>query len=154
LLYFNKYKTPLHTGGKEDKMENTNTEKPKNEYIPGVCNIGPAERRAREMSGWIGLAITIVLWGIFIFAHTPQIWRLFIFLPAGMAATGFLQSAFHFCAGFGMKGVFNFGPEVGKTDTVIQAEFRKKDRQKALFILFLSAVTGAVAAVAAVLIKF
>jgi hypothetical protein len=53
-----------------------------------------------------------------------------------------------------MKGVFNFGPEVGKTDTVIQAEFRKKDRQKALFILFLSAVTGAVAAVAAVLIKF
>jgi hypothetical protein len=132
-------------------MENANKEK--NEYIPGVCNIGPAERRARRMAGWMGLAATITLWGIFIFAHIPQIWRLFIFLPASMAATGFLQSAFHFCAGFGMRGVFNFGPEVGKTDTVEQAEFRKQDRNKALFIIFLSCVIGAVAAAAGVLIK-
>jgi len=130
------------------------TDKSKSEYIPGVCNIGPAERRARRMAGWMGLGITAALWAIFMFTHTPQIWRFFVFLPASMAATGFLQSAFHFCAGFGMKGVFNFGPEVGKTDTVMEAEFRKKDRQQALFILFLSLLIGAVVGVAAVLIKF
>jgi hypothetical protein len=130
------------------------TDKSKSEYIPGVCNIGPAERRARRLVGWIGLGATIALWVIFALTSTPHIWRLFVFLPASMAAAGFLQSALHFCAGFGMKGVFNFGPEVGKTDTVLQAEFRKKDRQKALFILFLSVLIGAVAAVAAFLIRF
>jgi hypothetical protein len=85
---------------------------------------------------------------------TPQVWRFFIFFPASLAATGFLQSTLHFCAGFGMKGVFNFGAEVGKTDTVLQAEFRKKDRQKAYFILFLSVIIGAALAVTVFLIKF
>jgi hypothetical protein len=137
----------------EDLMEKEGTAKPGNEYIPGVCNIGRAEIRMRRLSGWAGLGFTAALWMMFALMHIPQAWRLFVFLPAGMAATGLFQSVFHFCAGFGMKGVFNFRPDVGKTDTVIQAEFRKKDRQKALFILFLSAVTGAVVAVAAVLIK-
>jgi hypothetical protein len=131
-----------------------NIDKTKSEYVPGVCNIGPAEIRMRRMSGWAGLGATLVLWAALAVFHAGQPWRLFVFLPASMAATGFLQAAFHFCAGFGMKGVFNFGPEVGKTDTVIQAEFRKKDRQKALFIIFLSAVIGAVVAAAAFFIKF
>jgi hypothetical protein len=34
-----------------------------------------------------------------------------------------------------LPGVCNIGPEVGKTDTVMQAEFRKKDRRKSLYIL-------------------
>jgi hypothetical protein len=143
----------IQIGLREVFMEKDETNKTKSEYIPGVCNIGPAERRARRMVGLGGLGITIVLWAIVIFVHVPQIWRLFIFLPASMGATGFLQSAFHFCAGFGMKGVFNFGPDVGKTDTVMEAEFRKKDRQKALFILFLSVMIGVAVALAAVVIK-
>jgi accessory gene regulator protein AgrB len=126
----------------------------KNEYIPGVCNIGEAEIRMRAASGWAGLAGVIVLWAILALVHSAQVWRLFVFLPASLAAAGFYQAALHFCAGFGMKGVFNFGPDVGKTDTVIQAEFRKKDRQKAVFILLLSALTGAAAALAAFFIKF
>ena len=51
-------------------MEKDETNKTKSEYIPGVCNIGPAERRARKMVGFGGLPI---------------------FLPASMGATGFLQ---------------------------------------------------------------
>jgi hypothetical protein len=124
-----------------------------NVYIPGTCNIGPAERRMRRMSGWLGLGVTIILWGIFVAAHTPQVWRFFVFLPASMAATGFLQDAFHFCVNFGMRGLFNFGPEVGKTDNVLQAEFRKKDREKAMLILFLSMLIGAAVAAASVLIR-
>jgi hypothetical protein len=49
-----------------------------------------------------------------------------------LSTEGFLQTAFHFCAGFGMQGVFNFGAEVGKTETVEQAEFRQKDQRKPL----------------------
>jgi hypothetical protein len=139
---------------KEHIMEKEGSAKPGNEYIPGVCNIGRAEIRMRAASGWMGLGVTIVLWSVLALTHTLPGWRLFVFLPAMLGASGFLQAAFHFCAGFGMKGVFNFGPEVGKTDTVMQAEFRKKDRQKALFILLLSVLIGAVAAVAAFLIRF
>jgi hypothetical protein len=123
----------------------------KPEYIPGVCNIGPAERSLRRKVGWIGSGITIALWAVLLSDHTPRIWRLFIFLPAAMAAVGFLQSAFHFCAAFGLKGLFNFGSELGKTDTVMQAEFRKKDRQRAWLILFLSVMTGMITAAAAYL---
>ena len=135
-------------------MENGGNDRRENEYIPGVCNIGKAEIRVRALSGWAGLGATAALWAILALVHAGQPWRLFIFFPASLAASGYFQAAFHFCAGFGMKGVFNFGPEAGKTDTVIQAEFRKKDREKALLILFLSALTGAALAIAAYLIKF
>jgi len=41
-------------------------------------------------------------------------WRLIIFIPAMMAADGFLQAGMHFCGYFGMRGVFNFSLEAGK----------------------------------------
>jgi hypothetical protein len=66
-----------------------------------------------------------------------------------MAAAGYLQAHMHFCAGFGSKGLFNFGPEVGKTETVTQAEFRAKDRKKALQIIALSVFIGVVVAIVA-----
>ena len=30
------------------------------EYIPGVCNIGPAKIRRRRQSGWIGVGATLI----------------------------------------------------------------------------------------------
>ncbi len=120
----------------------------KSEYIPGVCNIGPAEIRNRRMFGWIGLGVTLILWGAFLVFGVPAGWRLLLFFPAAMSAIGFLQAALHFCANFGMRGLFNFGPEVGKTDTVEQAEFRRKDRMKAMQIILYGSVIGAVVAIA------
>ena len=122
------------------------------QYVPGVCNIGTAEIQRRRQSGWIGLAVTIVAWGAFIAFRVPAPWRLFLFLPAAGSATGFFQAGFHFCAGFGIRGVFNFGSEVGKTDTVEQAEFRRKDRTKARLIGLYSALVGIVVAAAAFLV--
>jgi hypothetical protein len=66
-----------------------------------------------------------------------------------MAATGFLRASWHFCAKFGLRGVFNFGPNAGQTDTVELAEFRRQDRRTALKIISLSALVGAVVAAAA-----
>jgi len=124
------------------------------EYVPGVCNIGPAEIRRRMQGGWIGLGVTILLWGAFFIFRVPAAWRLTLFLPAMLGATGFLQAALHFCADFGMRGVFNFGPQVGKTDTVEQAEFRLKDLRKARLIGLYSALVGIAVAVAGLLLYF
>jgi hypothetical protein len=112
------------------------------EYIPGICNIGPAEIQKRKMAGWLGLSATIIVWVLFWIFHTPAPWRLLLFLPAAGSAVGFLQAAFHFCAAFGMLGVFNFGSQVGKTESVAQAEFRRKDQQKAIQIIIYSAMIG------------
>jgi len=124
------------------------------EYIPGVCNIGQAEIRMRRQGGWLGLGATIVLWLAFFVFNVPAPWRLFLFVPAALGATGFFQAALHFCAAFGMRGVFNFGPAVGKTDTVEQAEFRRQDRGKAQQIAFYSALVGIAVAVAGYLLTF
>jgi len=81
--------------------------------------------------------------------RVPAAWQLLLFIPASMAASGFLQAYMHFCAGFGSRGLFNFGPKAGKTETVMQAEFRAKDRKKALQILALSLIIGVVVAIIA-----
>lgn len=119
-----------------------------NKYVPGVCNIGDDEIKRRRQSGWIGLAATVVLWGIFVWLDAAPVWRLLIFFPAMMSATGLLQAYMHFCAYFGFASLFNFG-DVGKTDSVQQAEFRAKDRKKAWQIVIYSVLIGiAVAALA------
>jgi hypothetical protein len=113
-----------------------------NSYIPGVCNIGRAEIARRRQVGWIATIITLTAGIILFVAHVPAAWRLLLVIPAAMAASGFLQAYMHFCAGFGSRGLFNFGPAVGKTETVTQAEFRAKDKKKALQILGLSLLIG------------
>ena len=118
-----------------------------NKYIPGVCNIGPAEIDKRKQAGWTGLIATFVLWATFIWFGTPAIWRLTLFLPAMMSASGFLQAYMHFCAYFGFASLFNFG-DVGKTDTVQQAEFRAQDRLKAWQIIIYAVLVGLAAALA------
>lgn len=112
-----------------------------NKYIPGVCNIGPEEIKKRKQSGWIGLIATIALWAIFIWFDIPSIWRLTLFFPAMMSATGFLQAYMHFCVYFGFANLFNLG-NVGETDSVDQAEFRAQDRKKAWQIVIYSILVG------------
>lgn len=112
------------------------------EYIPGVCNIGPEERMRRIRGGWAGLIVTLALECLFIIFRVGAHWQLILFLPAAVGATGFLQAAFHFCAAFGFSGVFNFTADVGKTVTVEQAEFRRKDRAKALQIVTYAILIG------------
>ena len=122
--------------------------KDKAEYVPGVCNIGPAEIRKRRQGGWFGAGATVLLWAALLIFRLPSPWRLTIFLPAAAAASGFLQAAFHFCAGFGLRGVFNFG-SVGKAETIEQAEFRQKDRRMARLIGLYSVLIGIAAALLA-----
>ena len=118
------------------------------EYVPGVCNIGPAEIRSRKLAGWVGLAATVLLWGFLFLFRAPAPWRLSLFFPATASAVGFLQAGMRFCAAYGILGVLNVGSSVGTTDTVEQAEFRRQDRRKAVQIILYSSLIGIAAALA------
>lgn len=122
-----------------------------NVYQPGVCNIGPAEIRQRRMSGYLGLAIAVVFLVLAFALGWPNWVRLLVALPVALAATGFLQAAFHFCVKFGTQGIFNFG-EVGTHEAVHEAEYRRKDQRKVLLIVGLTALIAAVVAIGAFLI--
>ena len=114
-------------------------------YIPGTCNIGADEIIRRQRSGWISLAAAIVLWSAFIWLNVDPVWRLALFIPATLAATGFLQAYMHFCTYFGFASLLNFGG-VGRTDSVVQAEYRRQDRRKAWQIVAYAVVMGVVVA--------
>jgi hypothetical protein len=119
----------------------------KSEYIPGVCNIGLLEIKRRSQTGWSGLGATIIPGAVLFLLRVHPAWRLLLFFPAVISAVGFFQAGMRFCAAFGMRGVFNFGPEVGRTETVDQAEYRLKDRKKSIRIILYSIMIGIAVAV-------
>jgi len=133
-------------------MATQSERKASNEYIPGVCNIGPAERRMRRRSGFLGLIVTLVVLIILLATDVHWAWRLFLVIPATVAATGFLQDRFHFCVGFGMKGIFNVINSAGVVDNVELEEFRQADRRKAIKILFYSLAIGLIVTALAILL--
>lgn len=101
-------------------------------YIPGVCNIGPAEINKRLRIGYIGLALMI----IFIISaevyDIPQIWKLALFAPTVYALSGFIQARNHFCFLFGFLGLFSF---TGKKTRVRDEHQLQKDRSRALYLI-------------------
>jgi len=121
-------------------------------YIPGVCNIGPAEIAQRKQSIYIGLAGTLILALILGLTHASIVWRILFFIPATMAAAGFFQGYFHFCIKFGMQGMYNVMKPLGQTESVEKAEFRNADRKKAITILILSAMFGVLIMLVALLV--
>ena len=123
-----------------------------NEYIPGVCNIGEAERAKRRLTGLISTIAAVILLAFLLTTDTPHAWRLLLVLPIASAASGFLQDAMHFCAGFGFKGVFNVINSAGITDNVQLEEFRRKDRAKALQITGFALLIGTTVALISLLL--
>jgi hypothetical protein len=121
------------------------------EYLAGVCNIGPEEIARRRNLGWIGLAVAIVLLAILVWAGVNPWWRLFVFFPAMLSASGFLQAYFRFCSGYARRGVFNFG-SLGATHPVTDATSKTKDRKQGNRIMLWAVLIGAVAAIVVVLL--
>jgi hypothetical protein len=119
------------------------------EYVAGVCNIGPKEISRRRNVGWIALAITLVLLAILIWIGVNPWWRLLVFFPATISASGFLQAYFQFCSGFARIGVFNFG-SLGQKNKVTDESSKMKDRRKGNQILLYSVLIGAAVALISV----
>lgn len=120
-------------------------------YRPGVCNIGPAEIARRRMAGHAGLIATLGLLAILVVVGAPPLTRLLVILPAAASASGYLQAWLKFCAGFGSRGIFNFGP-VGVTQPVLDDDARARDRARANRIGLASLVIGVAVGVTAAVI--
>ena len=104
------------------------------EYIPGSCNIGPAEIRQRRAVATIGFALfitsSIALFGI----DAPRATRLGLFFPLLVASVGWVQSRKKFCLAYGFMGTFNFG-KLGKLSRVADKASKRADRLTAISIL-------------------
>ena len=120
-------------------------------YRPGVCNIGPAEIARRRMAGHVGLIATVIVLAALIAIGAPPIFRLVAILPAAASALGYFQAWLKFCAGFGSRGIFNFGA-LGESTTVADDDARAKDRRRARQIGLAALAVGVVIGVAAALL--
>jgi hypothetical protein len=103
------------------------------------------------MVGHLGLAATIVVLALLLLLHAPSWARLILVLTAGGAASGYLQAWLHFCAGFGSRGLYNFGP-LGSEEQVVDPADRARDRARSTAIGLSSLAIGVVVGVAAVLL--
>lgn len=120
-------------------------------YQPGVCNIGPAEIARRRRGGHVSLAVTVAVLAGLVALHIPPLARLIVALPAAGAASGYLQAQLHFCAGFGSRGVFNFG-QLGHVFEVSDPAARAMDRARSMQIGLASVAIGVAVGVLAVLL--
>jgi len=121
-------------------------------YTPGVCNIGPAERKQRLNIGWLGLGLTFVTLAAFVIFSVPDPWRVLVAIPAVLGANGFLQYRMHFCVNFAMRGLYNLGDALHAEENVVDAEMRRADQRKGLQIIALSLLAAALVVVVAVLL--
>lgn len=118
----------------------------KPEYIPGTCNIGPAEIKKRRniavFSAVLAVAVIILLEII----QPDKTWRLLLFIPAALFGVGVQQWYNKFCVAFGIKDIFNFG-DIGKTFSVEQKENFQKDRAKAWKMIITGIMFGLLVAI-------
>jgi hypothetical protein len=120
-------------------------------YEPGVCNIGPAEIAKRRRAGIVGALMTLGLLIILVALDLPPVVRVVVFVPAAIAASGFIQADMKFCAGFAALGVFNFGGHGDRVE-IVDAEARTRDRRRGRQITLASFAMGAAVALLAVLL--
>jgi hypothetical protein len=121
------------------------------QYVPGTCNIGPAEIAMRRRVGHAGLVATAVLAAVLLLLDAAPAWRLTLGLPAALAAAGYLQAWLRFCANFGLRGVYNFG-DLGHEERVAVEEARAQDRRRALAVAAGSVLVGLATALLALLL--
>jgi len=121
------------------------------EYRPGVCNIGPEEIARRRRAGHIGVIATVVAFVVLVAIGAPPLARLLVAIPAVIAASGYLQAWLKFCAGFGSRGVFNFGA-IGGTEAIADPEARARDRSRANRIGLASFAIGVAVGLVAVVL--
>jgi hypothetical protein len=121
------------------------------QYVPGTCNIGPAEIAMRRRVGHAGLIATVVLAAVLLAVDAAPAWRLLLALPAALAAVGYLQAWLRFCANFGFRGVYNFDA-LGHEQRVAAEEARAQDRRRAILVGVGSAAIGLAVALLSLLL--
>jgi len=73
--------------------------------------------------------------------------RLVVSLPLAAGSIGLLQARFHFCVGFALAGLRNFGP-LGGEERITDAVARRADLRTAGLVTLLAVAIGAAGAAA------
>ena len=101
------------------------------EYIPGVCNINKAEIAKRRMVGHVGLAIFVIALLALLVGDVNRWYRIILFLPSLMSASGYLQARNQFCTGYARAGKQNAAPGSTTASVVNDEAARANDKSKA-----------------------
>lgn len=117
-----------------------------NAYIPGVCNINTAEIAYRRKAGHLGVAIFVVLLAIMVGLGMSRWIRVALFLPAFLAAIGYLQAQKKFCVGYGAAGTQNATEGSAAATAITDKAALAKDKKRTREINLQSAAIGLIAA--------
>lgn len=116
-------------------------------YRPGVCNIGPEEIARRRRGGYTGIGIAVVIGLVLVALGAPAWTRILVFPFLAGGLVSLEQARRHFCVGFAMAGLRNFGP-LGDPDKVVDTGERAADRRAALIMTgYMSAIAAVITAV-------
>ncbi len=121
-------------------------------YIPGVCNINRAEIARRRSVGYIGLVLFVVLLVALLALPLSRWFRIALFIPAFIAAIGFLQAKNKFCVGYGAAGMQHASDGDPAALTVDDTAALTKDKQKTRRINTQAAVYAVLATVLALIL--
>ena len=113
-------------------------------YTAVTWNIGEAEINQRRRIGLLGLGLTsvsiIIYLGLVYLIGLDILFGALVFLPAEMSAVGLLQARNKFCAAYGLTKQQNVSSSLGLTLKIEDISNQKKDRNKALKIVFQSTI--------------
>lgn len=118
------------------------------EYRPGLCNIGPAERRVRYVVGAVSFLIAAGLIVAVLVLSLPRWVLLLTALPLFGGFIGYYQGRAAFCVRFALSGVYNVGADLGDRRPVSAAAAARRDRRRAVSLIARAgggAIIGAIA---------
>jgi hypothetical protein len=118
----------------------------------GVCaNIGPRERRIRNIWGVVGASAAILVASALLELHAERPLRLLLALPVYVSAMGFLQARASTCVAFARKGIRVLGDSRTGAEQVVDEGMKKQIALQALRVYLQSvAATGAIVLIAMV----
>lgn len=119
-------------------------------YIPGMCNINPKEIAQRRTIGHVGLTITLILTALFVGFSIDALFRVIVFVPAFLAATGYLQARNKFCVGY--AGAKQHHADNGDVVTISDDAALAADKKKARTINIQAVTIAIIVTVVVVLI--
>lgn len=122
------------------------------QYIPGTCNLNLDEIAYRRKAGYLGAGIFFAVLILLLTFEAPRTARLALFLPAWIAAIGYLQAKHKFCVAYGAAGEQNATPGSTKADKVSNVADALKDKLRARQINIQALAYGAIAALVTLLI--
>jgi hypothetical protein len=113
-------------------------------YVPGACNIGPAEIARRRRAAIAATILTIAAAIGILAAGLPPVAAVALFPLAAGTAVAWLQVIRRFCVAYGAAGVQNLGM-LGTVTPVAEPSARAADRATTRRMVLEGCACGAVA---------